>query len=116
MNNAQKTAAMEAMIAWLSHPQELGKAPHKIEQTGEFRLHDMDYGIFRYKKHLFGKWLLGVCGGYEGQSTEHCGHIFSQMREYRPETAEAECIHMVEAIRAYWMRQAGLDAAQSREG
>ncbi len=112
MNTAQKTAAMETMISWLTHPQELGKAPHKIEQAGEFSLHQMEYAIFKYKKSVFGKWLLGVCGGYSGQSTEHCGHVFSQMQQYRPETAEAECIRMVEAIRAFWMRQAELYGSQ----
>lgn len=69
----QQQAAMQSMKEWLSHPGELGKEPAKIEPAGEFDLHDLHYYIFRYKKGMFGKWLLGVCGGYGPEDTEHCG-------------------------------------------
>ena len=106
MNIQQANAAQKALVLWLSHPNELGKAPTKIELAGEFDLHGLHYYIFKYQKALFGKWLLGVCGGYEDGSLEHCGHVFSEMREYQQHTAEEESIKMVEAIRAYWMEQA----------
>lgn len=66
---------------------------------------------------MLGKWLLGVCGGYEDPSdTEHCGHIFSEMEPYDPATAEQEAIKMVEMIREYWMNQAAAyEAGQSGE-
>ncbi|KOR89188.1 DUF4261 domain-containing protein [Paenibacillus solani] len=122
---AQQQAAKDTMIEWLMNEQELGHMPSRIELAGEFDLHDMHYYIFKYKKTLLGKWLLGVCGGYENPSdTEHCGHVFSEMQPYNAATAEEESIHMVEMIREYWMQQAaayeaaqnaGEDAADTQE-
>ena len=106
MIKQQREAATEAMIAWLSHPNELGEAPSKMECVGEFDRHEMTYFIFRYKKSFLGKWLLGVCGGYDRDSLDHCGHIFSEMQPYDPATAEEKAIEMVESIRAYWMQRA----------
>lgn len=101
----QRGVATKAMIEWLSNPNELGKAPSKIEIADEFDLHNMHYYIFKYKKSFLGKWLLGVCGGYEGDELEHCGHVFSDMSEY-DEKALQNAINIVENIRAYWMKQA----------
>ncbi|KKO50750.1 DUF4261 domain-containing protein [Paenibacillus sp. DMB20] len=110
---AQQHAAMESMIDWLADERELGRKPSKIEIAGEFDLHEMHYYIFKYKKTMLGKWLLGVCGGYESPSdTEHCGHIFSEMQLYDPATAEQEAIAMVEMIREYWMKQAAAIEAE----
>lgn len=106
MGQEQTHAATKAMVDWLSDPHELGKAPVKIELAGKFDWNGMRYYIYKYKKSLLGKWLLGVCGGYEGDTLEHCGHVFSEMSEYKEETAEQSAIKMVEAIRAYWMEQA----------
>ena len=106
MNQEQMNAAMESLTQWLAHPAELGKAPAKIECAGEFELHDLHYYIFRYKKSLMGKWLLGVCGGYEGDELEHCGHVFSEMENYDPATAQEKAIALVEMMRSYWMEQA----------
>ena len=93
---AQQQAAMQSMIDWLADERELGREPSKIEIAGEFDLHDMHYYIFRYKKAMLGKWLLGVCGGYEDPSdTEHCGHIFSEMQPYDPATAEQEAVKRI---------------------
>ncbi|KOP68535.1 hypothetical protein AMS62_27335 [Bacillus sp. FJAT-18019] len=114
---AQQQAAKDSMIEWLMNEQELGHKPSRIELAGEFDLHDMHYYIFKYKKTLLGKWLLGVCGGYENSSdTEHCGHVFSEMQPYNAATAEEESIHMVEMIREYWMQQAAaFEAAQNAD-
>jgi len=114
---SQQQAAMQSMINWLSDERELGQKPSKIEIAGEFDLHGMHYYIFKYKKTWLGKWLLGVCGGYEHPSdTEHCGHIFSEMQPYDPATAKQEAIAMVEMIREYWMKQAAaIEAAQTQE-
>lgn len=106
MNSEQMKAAQESMTEWLSHPQELGKAPVKIECTGDLELNGMTYYLFRYKKNALGKWLLGVCGGYEKDELEHCGHVFSEMEEYSEDTAVEKAAAMVEKIRAYWIEQA----------
>ncbi len=114
---AQQQAAMQSMIDWLADERELGQQPRKIEIAGEFDLYDMHYYIFKYKQTMLGKWLLGVCGGYEDPSdTKHCGHIFSEMQPYDPATAEQEAVKMVEMIREYWMQQAAdYEATQSME-
>lgn len=106
MNTEQMKAAKESMVEWLSHPQELGKAPFKIECAGTFDLYEMRYYIFKYKKSLKDKWLLGVCGGYEGDGLENCGHVFSEMKEYNEATAVEQAIAIVEMIRSYMMEQA----------
>ncbi|GIO89120.1 DUF4261 domain-containing protein [Paenibacillus lactis] len=113
---AQQQAATDSMIEWLAHEQELGHKPSRIEIAGEFDLHDMHYYIFKYKKSMLGKWLLGVCGGYESSSdTDHCGHVFSEMQPYNPATAEQEAIAMVEMIREYWMKQAAAYEQETAE-
>ncbi|WP_374017705.1 DUF4261 domain-containing protein [Paenibacillus thiaminolyticus] len=113
---AQQQAAMQSMIEWLADEHELGREPSKIEIAGEFDLHNMHYYIFKYKKTMLGKWLLGVCGGYETPSdTEHCGHVFSEMQPYDSAAAEQEAIAMIEMIREYWMKQAAaLEAEQEQ--
>lgn len=102
----QQEAAKAAMIKWLANPAELGKPPRKIEYAGEFQLHGLIYYIFKYKKSTFGKWLLGVCGGYEVVEMEHCGHVFSEMQEYNETTAQQQATEMVEMLRSYWIEQA----------
>lgn len=106
MNQKQMNDAKSEMIGWLSHPAELGKAPSKIECAGEFDLYDMHYYIFKYKKGLLGKWLLGVAGGYEGEELDNCGHTFSEMKEYKEASAEKDAIQLVEYVRAFIMEQA----------
>lgn len=66
-------------------------------------MHDMHYYIFRYKKSIIGKWLLGVCGGYEEGEFENCGHVFSEMQEYNENSAIEDATKMVEMIRKYYM-------------
>lgn len=83
---------MQCMNEWLSHENELGKAPTQIQIAGEFDLH---YYIFKFKKSRFSSWLVGVCGGYHEDETGHCGHIFSHLEKYYEETAQEKCIDMV---------------------
>ena len=106
MNQVQMNAAKEDMLNWLAHPQEPGTEPAELECAGEFDLHDLHYYIFKYKKSVSDKWLLGVCGGYAGNELEHCGHVFSEMEEYNTDTAEQQAIDLVETIRNYWIEQA----------
>lgn len=106
MNNKQLQNATEEMISWLSHPQELGKAPAKIECAKEFDYGGLHYYIFKYKKTALGKWLLGVCGGYEENELVHCGHVYSEMEEYNEATAEEDAVKIVEYVISYWKEQA----------
>lgn len=108
MNEKQMQAARDAMIEWLEHPHELGEAPAEIECAGTFELYDMTYYLFKYKREAGGKWLLGVCGGYEGGDLGHSGHVYSEMEEYDESTAVEKATAMVEMIRSYWMEQAKL--------
>ena len=106
MNREQMEAAKRDMAEWLSDPHELGRAPVRMEYAGEFELHGIRYYIFKFKAGLLGSWRIGVSGGYEGDALEPCGHTFSDMKKYDPDTAQNDCVQMVERIRAYWMEQA----------
>ncbi|MGF0033240.1 DUF4241 domain-containing protein [Bariatricus sp. SGI.154] len=106
MNMQQRKAAEQSMIEWLSHPNELGKVPVKIECTKEFDLHGLHYYVFRFKAKRLGEWMLAVCGGYEGDELEHCGHIYSNMGKYNDKTSIEDATAMVEAIRTYWIERA----------
>ena len=108
LREKQQRAAKKAMISWLEDPSELGKTPAKIECTGEFDLHGLHYYIYKFKKNFTGDWLMGVCGGYEGEELENCGHVFSEMKKYDSTKAKEEAVGIVEKIREYWMHQAKL--------
>ncbi len=102
----QEQYAAAVMEEWLSHPQELGKKPAKLENAGSFELYGLRYYIFKFKKTIFDSWRVAVCGGYEGDGLGHCGHIYSEMESYDPATAQEKCVAMVEKIRKYWMDRA----------
>jgi hypothetical protein len=87
----QMQAAMESMSQWLSHPGELGKKPSKIECMKEFNLHDRHYYVFRYKKGLFGDWLLGVCGGYEEGETEAIRRMLMFLESQMTDNKRCKC-------------------------
>lgn len=106
MNMQQRKSAEKTMIEWLSDPNELGKAPVRIECANEFDLHDLHYYVFKFKEKHLGEWMLAVCGGYEGDALEHCGHVFSKMEKYNDKTAIEDAVSMVESIRSYWMEKA----------
>ncbi|MDE6905967.1 MAG: DUF4261 domain-containing protein [Lachnospiraceae bacterium] len=94
----QAKAATAVMEEWLSHPDKLGKKPAYLEIAGEFNLHGLHYYTFKFKKSPRSSWKVAVCGGYEGDSLGHCGHIHSQMETYEPGTAQAKSVEMVEKI------------------
>ena len=108
MNQKQLQVATQSMINWLADEHELGKAPYKIECTGTFEYEGLRFYMFKYKVSLFGKWLLGVAGGFEGDDLEPCGHTFSEQNLYHESTAQADCIAMVDMIMEYWKRQAAI--------
>ncbi len=102
----QEKTALEQMVEWLSHENELGQPPSEIEPAGEFDLHGYHYYIYKYKKTPEDPWLLGVCGGYGRRDMDHCGHVFSEMEEYHPETAEEKAVELVEMVRRVWKEEA----------
>lgn len=106
METKQRQAARLAMAGWLCHPAELGRAPVGLQCTGQFVLYGRRYYIFRFKKSFFSKWLLGVCGGFEGEETEDSGQTFSNFTPYTAATAEQQAKAMVEMVRAYWIKRA----------
>ena len=105
MLTLQMKQAIEDMSAWLSHPAELGRKPRRIACAGMFVQNDLNYYIIKFKCSILGPWIVGVCGGYEGNSLKNCGQAFSQMNVYRPETAERDCRDMVEMISNYWIQR-----------
>lgn len=92
--------AIEIMVGWLSHENELGKAPAKIEVAGEFDYEDNHYYILKFKEGIFSKWEVGVCGFDE--EGEECGHTFSEFEPYNAKTAQEKCIAMIEYLKEYW--------------
>lgn len=114
--NEQIRNAMAEMEEWLSNPQELGKKPVRLEIAGEFDHHELHYYIFKFKKSLLSSWKVAVCGGYEGNGLEHCGHVYSEMEAYDPSTAQEKCVQMVEKIRRYWMERAQEQEEEVYEG
>lgn len=96
MNQIQSYIAKAAMLDWLSHPEELGKAPYKIEYVGEFDLHDLRYYTFKFKKGFWSKWCFGIAGGYEEGELINCGHTFSQMKAFKAATIEKDAIDLAE--------------------
>ena len=104
--DAQLEAAVRNMASWLADPHELGKMPRSIEFVGSFMLYEMKYYVFRFKPGVFGKWLVGVCGGFEEGSLEPCGHTFSEMKPYEDdEKAVYHCADMVKKVRNYIIAQ-----------
>ena len=83
---------------WLSHPSELGRKPSKIEYTNQFEDEDgISCMIFKYKKSLFGKWLLGIVSE---------SGTFSEMKEYKQETEINDAKILLETLKNYWKQMA----------
>jgi hypothetical protein len=105
--NKQKEAALYNMIQWLADPHELGKEPNRIEIANEFDYNNMHYYIFKFKKTHFSKnWLLGICGGFESDSLEPCGHTFSNMENYDENNCKEKAIEIINFIMDYWKNKA----------
>lgn len=103
---SQKNLATQDMTQWLSYPTELGKEPAEIECTNEFDYLDMTYYIFKFKDNSSDtKWMLGVCGGYEENATQNCGHTFSFLNEYNSNTEKEDAIEIIERIRQCWIEE-----------
>lgn len=86
--------AMLDLENWLSDPRELGCKPKKIEYTNSFKDQDgIKCMIFKYKKNILGKWLLGIVSE---------SGTFSEMREYNQKTEIADAKIILEMLKNYW--------------
>lgn len=74
--------------------------------AGQFGYNEMRCCIFKFKTGALGGWLVGLCGGFEGDDPEPCGHTFSEMQPYRKPNVQSDCIAMVEKIMVYWKERA----------
>ncbi len=90
MNGEQAKAACKALSDWLKKTKDFGKYPAKIEATCDFVMDGMTYYVIKYKKTALGKWFIGVAGGYVGNSSENCGHVFTGMRDLYDEKTALE--------------------------
>lgn len=90
--------AKNRMIEWLSDPRELGKAPSKIEYVEDFEDEDgIKCIIFKYKKNIFSKWLLGIVSD---------SGAFSEMEAFHEETAKEDAKKCLDFLKQYWKNQA----------
>ncbi|WP_147404779.1 MULTISPECIES: hypothetical protein [Clostridia] len=97
MNKTIKNA-MEELEDWLSDPSELGKKPAKIEYTNAFADEDgINCLVFKYKKNLLGKWLLGIVSE---------SGTFSEMGEYNQKTEIDDAKRILEMLKNYWKEMA----------
>lgn len=113
MNTKQVEIAIRDLAEWLVDEEVLKKPPVEIECTGDFEMDGLTYYILKYKKRKFGKWYIGVCGGFEGDSEEHCGHIFSGGEDlYEEDTALDLASRMAEFIKGYNEREGISNALQ----
>lgn len=101
-------SATGEMIDWLMHPAELGKKPSKIECTNQFETEDgISCFVFKFKKSVFGKWLLGIVSE---------SGTFSEFEEYREETNEQDARKLLGILQDYWKKQAeNLEEGEEQE-
>ncbi len=110
VNTEQSNAAKEALAVWLENVPSVRQRPARSRIAGEFDLHGRHYYMIAFKLSLFqSSWYLGVAGGYEPGAMVHCGHVSSRLGIYDPDTAERDCIEMVEVLRSYWRKRGSRD-------
>ncbi|MDE6111489.1 MAG: hypothetical protein K2F65_06185, partial [Eubacterium sp.] len=97
MSNEIKEAIIE-LERWLSDSRELGQKPFKIEYTNSFEDEDgIKCMIFKYKKSIFGKWLLGIVSE---------SGTFSEMQEYNQNTEIEDSEKILKMLKNYWKNMA----------
>jgi len=97
MNEEIKKAMLE-LENWLSDSHELGKKPSKIEYTNSFVDEDgIKCMIFKYKKNMLSKWLLGIVSE---------SGTFSEMKEYNKKTEIEDAKMILEMLKNYWREMA----------
>ena len=95
---ASSALVEDSLEDWLSDPSELGKKPTKIEYTNAFADEDgINCLVFKYKKNLLGKWLLGIVSE---------SGTFSEMGEYNQKTEIDDAKRILEMLKNYWKEMA----------
>lgn len=91
---AQYDKEKQELIEWLMHPNELGKAPAKIEFVKEFTdEEDVHCLIFKFKKGMLSPWMLAIHSD---------SGMFSEQEKYDPATDVEDAKKMVEYLKQYW--------------
>ena len=99
MNNEINEAKIK-LESWLSDPHELGKKPSSVVYTNSFVDEDgIKCYIFKYKKSLLSKWLLGIVSD---------SGTFSEMKEYNKNTELDDAKKIVNLLKNYWKERAKL--------
>lgn len=106
MNKQQMEQGRIYLIDWLNDENTLGKAPVRTEYMFEFDRNDLHYYVYRFKKTLFGKWMIGICG-FEDDDMKNTGFVFSGMDEYEEKGAPELAQHMAQFLCEYQRKQAG---------
>lgn len=89
--------AKEELIEWLSDPDELGRKPVKIEYTNHFKDENgIECVIFKFKKSIVGKWLLGIVSE---------SGTFSEMKEYHAKNEIDDATKILNMLKEYWKEQ-----------
>lgn len=93
MNDKQKDIAQKALCDWLAEREETdGKPPKKIEFAFAIRDEQNNnriFFVFRFKKGAFGKYFIGIAGGFEDEESTDCSAVFSGFDEFPSDKDEA---------------------------
>ena len=85
---------MKEVAEWLSHPNELGKAPSKMEFVKEFTDEDEIHClIFKFKKGLFSPWMMAIHSD---------SGIFSEQERYDEADDIGQAKKMLTYLKQYW--------------
>lgn len=96
--------AKEQMAQWLSDPRELGAKPSQMEYVDSFTDEDeITCHIFKYKKSLFSKWMIGIVSD---------SGVFSDMKEFRRDTAVQDAMECLNWLKSYWKNMAARQAGE----
>ena len=98
----QKEIAKAHFNQWLN---EKGLHAIYLEAVNQFLRGGLAYYVMEFA--LAGSELfVGVAGGYEEDSVEHCGHIFSRMEVLEEGNEIQQAIELVDAVEDYWSAHA----------
>ena len=85
---------------WLSDSHELGHKPKVVKYANSFEDEDgIKCMIFKYKKSIFGKWLLAIVSE---------SGTFSEMQKYNKSTEIEDAKKILEMLKNYWKEMAKL--------
>lgn len=97
IENYKIEQAKKKLSEWLSDFRELGQKPARIEYTNSFEEGEISCMIFKYKKTILSKWLLGIVSD---------SGTFSEMKEYHKEAEIEDAKEIVTLLKELWQRQA----------